>query len=191
MIIFIHRTSIFFSVVVVEEPDEEPKVYEQQAYNANIESKQAAASMLTPPSSPQTMRSTPQSPASIRTEQTQKKQEAPPISHVSSTSTTRSNHRHHQRNKTKYRRQKDEQKASNIFQMPSFSRQYQATPIPPRFQQRFYHPNQDFHPPQTPNPNFSWVFSFILFIHSFILLSESQSKWISEDSFAFLRSSNA
>jgi hypothetical protein len=35
------------SVVVVEEPDEEPKVYQQQAYNANIELKKAAAAAAT------------------------------------------------------------------------------------------------------------------------------------------------
>jgi len=85
-----------------------------------------------------------------------KKQGSPPTSHMSSTSTPRS-HRHH-RNKTKYRRQqtdnREEIKSSRVFQMPSFSRQYQSTPIPPRFQQRFFIPNNDYNIP--PNPNFQW-----------------------------------
>jgi hypothetical protein len=39
--------------------------------------------------------------------------------------------------------------------MPSFSRQYQSTPIPPRFQQRLFNPNNELNLP--PNPNFPWV----------------------------------
>jgi len=87
-----------------------------------------------------------------------KKHVSPPVSQMSSTSTTRSNRRH--KNKMKYRRQqtdnREEIKSSRIFQMPSFSRQYQSTPNPSRFQQRFFHPNNDFNIP--PNPNFQWVF---------------------------------
>jgi len=168
-------------VVVVEEPDEEPKVYQQQAYNANIESKKAAASVITPPMSP-TMEFAPSPkfeehcPPRPHIEHHRKKHISPPASYISSSSTTRSN-RHH-RNKMKYRRQpidnREEIKSSRIFQMPSFSRQYQATPIPPRFHQRFFHPNNDFNLP--PNPNFQWVFQlfhiknkFLFFFSSFLL----------------------
>jgi hypothetical protein len=154
----------YSSVVVVEEPDEEPKVYPQQAYNANIESRRAAASVLTPPMSPDMEslspsksqeRSPPPPPSTI--EHQRKKPTSPPVSHMSSSSTARSNR--HYKNKTKYRRQppdtRDEIRSSRVFHMPSFSRPYQATPTPPRFQQRLYNPNNEFNLP--PNPNFPWV----------------------------------
>jgi hypothetical protein len=87
-----------------------------------------------------------------------KKQASPLASPMSSSSTPRSN-RHH-RNKMKYRRQqtdhREEMKSSRVFQMPGCSRPFQATPIPPRFQQRFFVPNPEFNMP--PNPNFPWVF---------------------------------
>ncbi len=86
-----------------------------------------------------------------------KKQTSPPASQMSSSSTARSNR--HYKNKTKYRRQpadnRDEIKSSRVFHMPSFSRQYQSTPIPPRFQQRLFNPNNELNLP--PNPNFPWV----------------------------------
>jgi hypothetical protein len=96
-------------------------------------------------------------------EHRRKKHVSPPVSQMSSTSTTtRSNRRH--KNKMKYRRQqtdnREELKSSRIFQMPSFSRQYQGTPNPSRFQQRFFHPNNDFNIP--PNHNFQWVFKYFL-----------------------------
>jgi hypothetical protein len=164
-------------VVVVEEPDEEPKIYQQQAYNANIESKKSGAPVVSPPMSPPMVspsstkfgeRSRPSSRENMGT-----KFFSPPPSQMSSASTTHSNRR--QRNKMKYRRQqtenRDELKSSRIFQLPSFSRRYQPTVTPPpsRVQQRFFPTEHDFRkksdfnlppppPPQAPpNPNVQWV----------------------------------
>ncbi|CAM4741588.1 unnamed protein product [Rotaria magnacalcarata] len=156
-------------VVVVEEPDEEPKIYQQQAYNANIESKAAAASLITPPMSPaqdevpQTQDENHSRTSSPRHRRT--KHASPSVSQLSSASTARSNRR--RKNKMKYRRQKldnrDEPKPSRACPMPNSSRQYPVTPTPPRFQQRFFprdHPFQmksPFAPPT--NLNFQWKYN--------------------------------
>ena len=147
--------------MVVEEPDEEPKIYQQQAYNANIESKKAAAAAAaashpSPSSSPALesptlSKSRQQSPAATIEYQPKKQTSPPNASHTRS-------HRA-PKNKMKYRRQhndtREEMKSSRVFHMPGTSRPYQATPIPPRFHQRFVHPNADFH--RSSNPNFQWV----------------------------------
>ena len=115
-----------FSVVVVEEPDEEPKIYQQQVYNANIESRKAAAaaaaarSIITPPMSPD-MRSPSPAPNPTPSEDhsgqysrapsherhwrtgNRTKYVSPPASHLSTSSAALSYRR--QRNKMKYRRQ--------------------------------------------------------------------------------------
>lgn len=159
----------YLSVIVVEEPDEEPKVYQQQAYNENIQFKAASTSFITPPMSPRTEPSPgsqdkdsmpPLAPPNRRT-----KHSSPSISQLSSTST---NSELQRKNKMKYRRQKldkrDEPNLSRAFPMPSFSHQYRATPppVPPsRMQQRFFVRDNNF--PMTspfqmpPNPNFAWV----------------------------------
>lgn len=92
------------------------------------------------------------------------RQTSPSTSHKSSSSVARSNRRH--KNKMKYRRQKkenrEEPKLSQGFGMPSFSRQYQSTPVPPHFQQRFFVRDSDFRMKNTfnmpPNANFQWVY---------------------------------
>ncbi|CAF0913968.1 unnamed protein product [Rotaria sp. Silwood1] len=157
-------------VVVIEEPDEEPKIYQQQVYNANIETKRATASIITPPISPPTMESVPQptledySQSSIR-EHRRAQNISPSISQISSVSTARSHRRH--KNKMKYRRQhidnREEPKLSQRLSRSSFARQYPSTPVPPRFQQRFFPRDNDprmKNPFTIPtNPNFQWKFN--------------------------------
>ncbi|CAF2523271.1 unnamed protein product [Rotaria sp. Silwood2] len=156
-------------VVVIEEPDEEPKIYQQQVYNANIEIKRATASIITPPMSPP-MEPAPQPTLEDHSQQSNRerrrtKYTSPSISQLSSTSTTHSHRRH--KNKMKYRRQhidnREEPKLSHPFPMPSFSRQFQSTPTPPRFQQGFFSRDNDprmKNPFTTPtNSNFQWRFN--------------------------------
>ncbi|CAF0811218.1 unnamed protein product [Rotaria sordida] len=158
-------------VIVIEEPDEEPKVYQQQVYNANIETKKATSSIITPPMSPP-MESVP--PPKLEDHSQPSKREhrrtkhmSPSTSQMSSSSTTRSRRRH--KNKMKYRRQqidnREEPKLSHPFPMSSFSRQFQSTPIPSSFQQRFYPRDNSFRMktpftiPTNPNPNPQWRFN--------------------------------
>ena len=123
-----------FSIFVVEEPDEEPKVYPQQD-NAK--------------STPSPLRE------SI---QFDKQASSPRSPMVSSTSTVHAHRR--RRNKTKYRRQNNDtppqhhpreqfNQKSRIFHAPSYSRYYEPAPPrqptpPPRFQQRFPMKENDF-----------------------------------------------
>ncbi|CAF1200912.1 unnamed protein product [Adineta steineri] len=161
-------------VVVVEEPDEEPKVYQQQAYNANIESKKAASSIVSPITSPELDCPSPEKfeersrpPSFEHHLHHHHRYVSPPPSHISSVSTSRSNRRH--RNKMKYRRQptepREEPKPTRLFDMPSFTRHYPPTTTPPlsRFQHRFSTEHDlriknEFNllPPPSSNPNVQW-----------------------------------
>ena len=186
----ISHSNAFLRVVVVEEPDEEPKIYQQQAYNANIESRKAAAaaaaaaSVMTPPLTPTSNRSSSPSPPNpphidhqpsnfgrTRTSgRSRHRRYVSPVagaSRMSSSSTTRS-HRRRRRNKMKYRRQPFEQQkdnpSSHAFHIPNFVPRYPQTPPPTsmQFQRRFY-PHDPEMTQQGAVPPFQWVMKRIHF----------------------------
>ncbi|CAF1536247.1 unnamed protein product, partial [Adineta steineri] len=127
-------------VIVVEEPDEEPKIYEQQAYNENIELKQSA-NKQSPLSN---------SPKLDSCEHCRRS----PIG--SSCSTVRTHRR--RKHKMKHHREKYDnelhidEKDHQSEKVPSYSRHYDATPRfhlhqqppPPQQQQRIYGKEKDF-----------------------------------------------
>jgi len=164
--------------VVVEEPDEEPKIYQQQAYNAKIESRKAAAaaaaaaaSVITPPLTPTSSHSpapSPPNPTHVEHQppthgrtRTRRTRYASPAAatRMSSSSTTRS-YRRRRRNKMKYRRQQAEQEKGNVqnsFQPPPYPPRYPVTPPPSmHFQQRFFSHETEKNPNRAVPP-FQWV----------------------------------
>jgi hypothetical protein len=134
-------------VIVVEEPDEEPKIYEQQAYNDNIESKQSANNR-----SPVT-----HSPKFENCEHYRRS----PIG--SSSSTVRNNRRRKHKNKHHREKMDNElhidEKDEQSEKMSSYSRPFEP---PPRFPSHRPHPKEkdfrmrnDFSVP--PNLTSQWV----------------------------------
>lgn len=142
--------------MVVEEPDEEPKIYQQQAYNAKIESKKAAAAaaasaaaaaaaaaaatIITPPATPTSCpspsRSSSKPPPQVdpvppttqaRTRPAHQRYVSPAAGHRMSSSSTNRSYRRRKRNKMKYRRQQAEQ------QKEGPSNGFQMPKYPPRY----------------------------------------------------------
>ncbi|CAF1449846.1 unnamed protein product [Rotaria magnacalcarata] len=138
-------------LVVIEEPDEEPKIYEQKVYNENIESKHKPAEFTYPLVD-----------ASKFAGHKQHQRPTP----VSSSSTICLNRR--QKNKMKYYQQnqnnetnkknkKQNKKPSNYHHHSQQQQQQQHYEVPPRFQQQFFNDENIFR--MTNNFSYHWKFN--------------------------------